>query len=91
MSAKNDSPDTSATLSKESRTCPGRDGRETAQNDGSSTADKESPAPTHGFGRFLVVCPPETPISELPAAYERWRRTGNAEQTGLDANWGDTE
>lgn len=89
MSTQNASQDTPAHPTKDDPACPERDGREAAHDDGSSDNSKETPEnappdhglPTHGVGRFLWEVPKDTPIHELGDAYDRWRATGDAEQT----------
>jgi len=76
MSMKDALQDTSATLSKESRTCPERDGRKTTHDDDTDAQANNSPpnhgVPTHSTARFLWECPKDTPISELGELYTRW-------------------
>jgi len=76
MSAEHASQDTSPTLSKESATCPERDGRKTAQNDGSSATPNNPP--NHGKSTnpgepntFLEWCHPDTPV-EPAVLQEKW-------------------
>ncbi len=73
---KHASQDTSANPTKDSPTCPERDGRETTHDDGSTVNDNNPPnhrIPTHGVGRFLWECDPRTPVSELGELYTRWK------------------
>jgi hypothetical protein len=83
MSMKDALQDTSPTLSKESATCPERDGRKTTHDDDSTDTDNNAGAsqgnppdhgvPTHSTARFLWEVDKRTPVSELGKLYDRWR------------------
>jgi hypothetical protein len=75
MSTQHASQDTSANPSKDSPTCPERDGRKTAQDDSTEAQDNKPPnhgIPTHGKSRFLWEVDKDTPISELGDRYQQW-------------------
>ena len=87
MSMKNASQDTSATPTKESPTCPERDGRKTTQDDSGTDSDKETANPPHGHvshGRaaFLhwigrrrdEIDGFDPSLDELSELYDKWRQ-----------------
>jgi hypothetical protein len=83
----NASPDTSANPTKDSPTCPERDGRKTAQDDGTDAQANNSPPnhgiPTHGIGRFLWEVDKDTPVEELGDRYREWQKeTEQSELSG---------
>jgi hypothetical protein len=88
MSTKFDSHGRTAQGTNQDPSDRGRDGRETAQDDGSTESDKESPeppnhqTPTHGRARFLWETDPRTPVDELGELWRRWEDSGEQADLG---------
>lgn len=57
---------------------------EPADSEEGDGAPQHHSLPTHGVGRFLLECPPDTPVRELGSAYQRWRATGDTEQSDAE-------